>query len=39
MSSDEGEPLTNRENRYLKRRQKKFNYTNDHEDKGKALAY
>ena len=37
MSSEEEEPLTNREKRYLKRRQKnKSDYTNDNEDKGKA---
>ena len=37
MSSKEEEPLTDRENRYLKRiKKKKFDYTNDNEDKGKA---
>ena len=36
MSSKEEEPLTDREKRYLKRRQKKFYYKNDNEDKGKA---
>ena len=36
MSSEEDEPLTDREKRYLKRRQKKFYYTNDDQDKGKA---
>ena len=36
MSSQEEEPLTNREKRYLKIRQKKFDYTNDDRDKGKA---
>ena len=37
MSLEEEEPLTEREKRYLKRRQKKFDYTNDDKDKGKAL--
>ena len=37
MSSEEEDPLTNREKRYLKRRQKnRFDYTNDNEDKGKS---
>ena len=37
MSSKEEETLTDREKRYLKRIQKKkFDYTNDNEDKGKA---
>ena len=36
MSTEEDEPLTDREKRYLKRRQKKFDYTNDDQDKGKA---
>ena len=37
MSPEEEETLTNREKRYLKRRQKKkFDYTNENEDKGKA---
>ena len=37
MYSEEEEPLTNREKRYLKRRQRKnFDYTNENEDKGKA---
>ena len=36
MSYEEGEPLTDREKRYLKRRHKKFDYRNDNEDKGKA---
>ena len=34
--SSKGEPLTDREKRYQKRRHKKFDYTNDNEDKGKA---
>ena len=38
MSSKDEEPLINRVKRYLKRRQKKFDYTNDNEDKGKAPA-
>ena len=33
---EEYEPLTNREKRYLNRRQKKFDYTNDDKDKGKV---
>ena len=37
MALGEYEPLTDREKRYLKRRQKKFYYTNDDQDKGKAL--
>ena len=38
MSSEEEEPITDREKRYIKRRQKNnFDYTNDNEDKGKAL--
>ena len=37
MSSKEEEPLTDREKRHLKRRQKKFCYTNDDKDKGKTL--
>ena len=36
MASEDEEPLTDREKRYLKRRQKKFDYTNDNEDKGKS---
>ena len=36
MSSKEEEPLTEKEKRYLKRRHKMFDYTNDNEDKGKA---
>ena len=36
MSSEEEEPITDREKRYIKRRQKKFDYTNDDKDKGKA---
>ena len=36
MSSKEEEPLTDREERYLKRRHKKFDHTNDDKDKGKA---
>lgn len=36
MSSKEDEPLTDRESRYLKRIPKKFYYTNDDQDKGKA---
>ena len=38
MSSEEEEPLTDRENMYLKGIQKKFDYTNDNEDNGKAPA-
>ena len=37
MSSKEDEHLTDREERYLRRRKKKFDYTNDDQDKGKAL--
>ena len=36
MSSKEGEPLTDREKRYQRRRHGKFYYTNDKEDKGKT---
>ena len=36
MSSEEGEPLTNRQQRYLSRRQKNFYYTNEDKDKGKT---
>ena len=36
MSFEEEDPLTNTKKRYLKRIQKKFDYTNDSEDKGKA---
>ena len=36
MSSEDEDPLTEREKRYLKRRQKNFDYTNDDRDKGKA---
>ena len=36
MSSEEDKPLTDREKRYLIRRQNKFYYTNDDKDKGKA---
>ena len=37
MSSEEEEPLTDREKRYLKRIYRNtFDYTNDNEDKGKA---
>ena len=37
MSYEEEKYLTDREKRYLKRMQnKKFDYTNDNEDKGKA---
>ena len=36
MSSEEGDPLTYREKRYLRRRNWKFDYTNDKEDKGKT---
>ena len=36
MSSKDGEDITDRLKRYLKRRQKKFDYTNDDQDKGKA---
>ena len=36
MSSEEEEPLTDRDKKYLKRIHKKFDYTNDNEDKGKA---
>ena len=35
MSSEEEEPLTDREKRCLKRRQRKCDYTNDDKDKGK----
>ena len=35
MSSEEGDPLTDTEKRYLRRRNRKFVYTNDKEDKGK----
>ena len=36
MSSEEGDPLTNREKRHLRRMNRKFDYTNDKEDKGKT---
>ena len=36
MSSEQGEPLSDREKRYLKRRYKNCDYTNDSEDKGKS---
>ena len=36
MYSEEGEPLTNREKRYQKRRHGNFDYINDNEDKGKT---
>ena len=36
MSSEEYEPLTDKEKRYIRRRQKKFDYTNDDKDKGKG---
>ena len=36
MSFEEGEPLTDRERRYQRRRHQKFDYTNDKEDKGKT---
>ena len=39
MSSEEENPLTDREKRYLKRRQNKFDYTNDNEDKGKSPLF
>ena len=36
MSLEEEEPLTDREKRYLKKRQNKFDYTNDDRDKCKS---
>ena len=36
MSSEEGEPLTDREKRYQRRSRRRFDYTNDKEDKGKT---
>ena len=36
MYTKKDEPITDKENRYLKRRQNKFDYTNDDQDKGKA---
>ena len=36
MSSEEGDPLTDREKRYLKRRHRKFDYIDDKEDKAKT---
>ena len=36
MSFEEGDPLTDRDNRYQRRRHQKFDYTNDKEDKGKT---
>jgi len=39
MSSEEEEPLTDREKRYLKIIQNKFDYANDDRDKGKAPKY
>ena len=36
MSLEEEEPLTDREKRYLRRRQKKFDYTEDKENKGET---
>ena len=37
MTQKEDEPLIDREKRYRNRSQKKFDYTNDDQDKGKAL--
>ena len=36
MSFEEKGPLTDREKRYLMKRQKKFDYTDDKENKGKT---
>ena len=36
MSSEEGDPLTDREKRYLRRRNYKYDYIDDKEDKGKT---
>ena len=36
MSSEEGDPLTNKEKRCFKLIHWKFDYTNDKEDKGKT---
>ena len=36
MSSQEGDPLTDREKRYQRRRHQKFEYKNDKEDKDKT---
>ena len=36
MNSEEEEPLTERENSYQNRSHKKFDYTTDDQDKGKA---
>ena len=36
MSSEEGDPLIDREKRYLRRINQKFDYTDDKEDKGKT---
>ena len=39
ISSEEGDPLTNREKRYQRKRHRKFDYTNEKEDKGKTPLY
>ena len=36
MPSTKGEPLTDSEKKYLRRRQKKYDYTEDTEEKGKT---
>ena len=36
MSSEEGEHLTNKDQRYLRRRNKNFDYTNEDKYKGKT---
>ena len=37
MSLEEGDPVRDREKRYFRRRNRKYDYTNDKEDKGKTL--
>ena len=39
MSSEEGEPLIDREKRYQRRRYIKFDYTYEKEDKGKTPIF
>ena len=39
MSSEEGEPLTDRERRYQGRRHRKCDYTKEKEDKGKTPLF
>ena len=39
MSYEEGDPLTDNEKRYQRRRNQKFDYINDKEDKGKTPLF